>query len=181
MSADHDQPVSIVDKFDDIRVHAAGQASMVFRTFLDVQARIEDIEGVIETAGSHPQYLHCLPIMGRRLVLSVLSVLSARAGGPIGYTQVPTAGYQEVFSSVDPETISELLGLSTAPDEETVDGYRRWTTRLLTAVDRHMDSVGEGLPSIRDPEGTFPALAIARDWLLLSMQLSVSPAAFVQQ
>jgi hypothetical protein len=150
-----------------VAFHGKGAA----RLMLTIQAEIDDIEGAV-SAGQY----EVAAFQARAAVVGCLSVRSLAVAGEID--SPPDQLSFSPFAGLSEAEVGRGLSLAAAGLEiEDGLGANAWLTRLRTyaAATEALLGFDEPLPVLRSPEGLYPALRLARQWLGLVEELGLPP------
>lgn len=153
---------SVIKYTSDLRRHVAFRAFGAYRLLLDVHSTLEDVEGAVEAG----QILTAV-VQARATIVRSLSIRSLAFGGDFvapydGVTYDPFHGLSsdEVLNG----TALCVSGIGLVGDEA-----RDWARRVREHVEETERLLGypTALKSVRTPDGIYPALRVARQWLPL--------------
>lgn len=160
----------MTDSPTDLRRFVAFKALGAYRLLLDVHSSLEDLEGCVESG----QFLTAA-LQARVTLMRSLSVRSLAVGGEFS---APYDGLAyDPFLGLDSAEVNDALVLAERGVSIAAEEAAEWAVEVRAHVDETERHLGfdEPLRSIRTPNGLYPALRIARNWLPAADALGLPP------
>jgi hypothetical protein len=154
----------------DLRRFVAFKAFGAYRLLVDVHSTLEDVEGAVDAG----QYLTAV-MQARTTLVRSLSIRSLAVGGEF---LAPYDGVAfDPFAGLDPSEVEEAFRLCAAGLDLTGADAQEWVGRVRAHVAETERRLGYDteLRSIRTPDGLYPALRFAREWLPAVERLALPP------
>ena len=132
----------------------------IYGQLMDIQASVEDMQGAMQ-AGQ----LRVARYAGLTIIRHCLRLRAVRA---TGFPPDASDATAELFAGLDESTVSSALALSTRLAQATELAEAQAAADAIETHVREFEAelgFPDSLPSVRRPEGLFPALRLAREVL----------------
>jgi hypothetical protein len=159
----------VIRAIPDIRRYVAVRSVGAARLLIETHAHLEDVEG----ATASGQRL-VAAMQARVTVLQSLALRSLAAGGESD-SQDDSVSF-DPFAGVSASDRAEALHLIRAGIDPSAD-VDAWAASVRNHLVASQTAAGLGadMPSLRTPDGLFPALRYAREWARIHQDLDLPP------